>query len=315
MKRMKAAVLSVLIIVMVFFVQSCTSAESEKSAAVSGDAEWKQALLKERSEKDEELKKFPNSHMARSKRLEVLPDRGETFILETAADVLLTDKKEETDVKLSVINRNGEWFWSAIAPGVTCTADEKEVAPQAPLPSRVTFKLERCVLTAYISGDRLLLMVYDPERAEFKHFSHLYYFPPDRTYAVPAVLEIFPTIETFKVFTTQKEERLYHRYAYVHFQLDGKPYRLTVFKFSLDKDDPESEILFIPFSDATSGIETYEVGRFLEIPEPKEKEFTLDFNRCFNPLCNYSPGFNCPIPPLENHLEVPIYAGEKTYPH
>ena len=315
MKRMKVAALSVLIIVLVFFVQSCTSTESEKSAAVSGDTEWKEALLKERSEKDEEMKKFPNSHMARSKRLEVLADRGETFIQETADDVLLSDKKDEAGVKLSLINRNGEWFWSALAAGVTCMAEEKEVDPQSPLPSRVTFKLDRCVLITYVSGDRLLLMVYDPERAEFKHFSHLYYFPPDRKYAVPAELEIFPNIETFKVFTTRKEERLYHRYAFVNFKLEGKPYRLTAFKFSLDKNDPESNILFIPFSDATSGNETYEVGRFLEIPESNGKEFTLDFNRCFNPLCNYSPGFNCPIPPLENHLEIPIKAGEKTYPH
>lgn len=318
MKRKKVAVLSVVIFIIVFFVQSCTSSENGKSAAASGETEWKETLLKERREKDEEFKKFPNSHMARAKRLEVLPDRGETFIQETTTDVLLSEKKEDPGVKFSVLNREGEWFWSCLAPGVTCTTEDKdksEVGPGSPLPSRVTIKLDRCVLTAYVSGDRLLLMVYDPDRPEFKHFSHLYYFPPDPKYVVPAVLEVFPNIETFKVITTRNEERLYHRYAYINFQLDGKSYRLTAFKFSIDKNDPESSILFVPFSDATSGNETYEVGRFLDIHEPKEKEFTLDFNRCYNPLCNYSPGFNCPIPPLENHLEVPIPAGEKTYPH
>ncbi len=47
----------------------------------------------------------------------------------------------------------------------------------------------------------------------------------------------------------------------------------------------------------------------------KGSEFVLDFNRCYNPLCNYSPAYNCPLPPLENFLDVAIPAGEKAYPH
>ncbi|HLP62658.1 MAG TPA: DUF1684 domain-containing protein, partial [Candidatus Deferrimicrobium sp.] len=158
---------------------------------------------------------------------------------------------------------------------------------------------------------------YDPERPQFKQFSHLLYFPPDQKYAVKAILEKFPTIETFKVHTSQKEEKNYYRYARLKFQLEGKEFQLTAFKFSLDNKGPEADMLFIPFSDATSGKETYEVGRFLDIREPQgnEKEVILDFNRCYNPLCNYSPGFNCPIPPLENYLDIQIKAGEKTYPH
>jgi uncharacterized protein (DUF1684 family) len=51
------------------------------------------------------------------------------------------------------------------------------------------------------------------------------------------------------------------------------------------------------------------------VPVPEGSQLTLDFNRAFNPLCNYSPAYNCAIPPKENHLEVAIRAGEKTYPH
>ena len=87
---------------------------------------------------------------------------------------------------------------------------------------------------------------------------------------------------------------------------------MTAFKYALSGEG--SDGLFIPFKDATSGRETYGAGRFLEIHEPDEERFTLDFNRCFNPLCNYSPAYNCPIPPRENHLEIAIEAGEKTYP-
>jgi len=57
------------------------------------------------------------------------------------------------------------------------------------------------------------------------------------------------------------------------------------------------------------------VGRFLEIPAPKGTTFTLDFNGAFNPLCNDSNIWNCPIPPKGNALMVPVKAGEKAYPH
>ena len=39
----------------------------------------------------------------------------------------------------------------------------------------------------------------------------------------------------------------------------------------------------------------------------------LDFNKCYNPWCAYSDGFNCPIPPTENRLKTSILAGEKMY--
>ena len=51
-------------------------------------------------------------------------------------------------------------------------------------------------------------------------------------------------------------------------------------------------------------------------PSRKARSSSLDFNRCYNPLCNYSPAYNCPLPPLENFLEeIAVPAGEKTYPH
>jgi uncharacterized protein (DUF1684 family) len=42
-------------------------------------------------------------------------------------------------------------------------------------------------------------------------------------------------------------------------------------------------------------------------------EILLDFNTCYNPWCAYSEGFNCPIPPVENHLSIAVQAGEKKY--
>ena len=39
----------------------------------------------------------------------------------------------------------------------------------------------------------------------------------------------------------------------------------------------------------------------------------IDFNKCYNPWCAYSDGFNCPIPPRENNLEIAVEAGEKNF--
>jgi len=66
------------------------------------------------------------------------------------------------------------------------------------------------------------------------------------------------------------------------------------------------------FRDRTTGRETYPVGRYLE-PEPLQGDpdrWVLDFNRAYNPTCAFSPHYNCPIPPRENLLPVPVRAGE-----
>jgi len=39
--------------------------------------------------------------------------------------------------------------------------------------------------------------------------------------------------------------------------------------------------------------------------------YELDFNRAYIPYCYYNLTYECPIPPAENRLKVPIRAGEK----
>lgn len=38
---------------------------------------------------------------------------------------------------------------------------------------------------------------------------------------------------------------------------------------------------------------------------------TLDFNRAFVPPCGFSVQYNCPLPPPQNRLHLPVPAGEK----
>ena len=66
------------------------------------------------------------------------------------------------------------------------------------------------------------------------------------------------------------------------------------------------------FRDATNGKETSGMGRYLSVPRlGGTQNYMLDFNRAENPACVFSDLYNCPLPPKENTLKVPILAGEK----
>lgn len=78
--------------------------------------------------------------------------------------------------------------------------------------------------------------------------------------------------------------------------------------------------LFLPFRDASNGRETFGGGRYL-LDAIKgadlgwdDGRLILDFNFAYNPSCAYSTQWQCPLPPAENWLEVPIRGGEKMYP-
>ena len=77
----------------------------------------------------------------------------------------------------------------------------------------------------------------------------------------------------------------------------------------------EKNYLFVPFTDLTSGGESYGGGRYLDffMDDIKNNYLEVDFNKAYNPYCAYATGFNCPIPPAENDLPVSIIAGEKNF--
>ena len=77
--------------------------------------------------------------------------------------------------------------------------------------------------------------------------------------------------------------------------------------------------LFLPFRDATNGIETYGAGRYLLDTakgadlggDPAAGRLVLDFNFSFQPSCAFDPRWSCPLSPPENRLDIPIMAGER----
>ena len=136
----------------------------------------------------------------------------------------------------------------------------------------------------------------------------LAYFPIDENYAVPATLEPSPERTRIQVPTSIGKTRDIERVGTLRFTLKGQQLRLTAF---LEVEDPRANRLFVPFSDLTSGAETYPAGRYMELDPTPTGIYLVDFNIAYHPYCYYSPEYDCPFPPKENRLEVPVRAGEK----
>ncbi len=139
------------------------------------------------------------------------------------------------------------------------------------------------------------------------NFTGLNYYPVDVAMRLTLPLERATEPAPLTIQTNTGEERPFRRIGTVTFEVEGQPATLAIYQ-GQDHDD-----LFVPFRDATSGGETYGAGRYLEPEELADGNILLDFNAAYNPFCAYSDDFSCPLPPAENHLTVPIRAGEKSY--
>ena len=142
--------------------------------------------------------------------------------------------------------------------------------------------------------------------ADLDRFDGLHYFEPDPALRFVLRVAPFESIDLIEMDTSQGQPATYERFGRLGFELDGTACQLTVYR------DPGHRSLFLPFRDATSGMETYGAGRYVDL-EAEGADVVLDFNYAYNPFCAYSPHWVCPVPPLENTLNVAIRAGERTF--
>ncbi|RBI59292.1 hypothetical protein DMJ13_24180 [halophilic archaeon] len=147
------------------------------------------------------------------------------------------------------------------------------------------------------------------ERASFDGLS---YYPVDESYRFELPLDEHDDRETVTVGTSTGGEQEYLRWGEFRFEVDGEAVTLQAYK-----SDPDDDRLWVPFRDATSGEETYGAGRYLDLEAAShrtdEGTWILDLNEAYNPTCAYSEQYECPLPPTENWLDVPVEAGEKAY--
>jgi uncharacterized protein (DUF1684 family) len=148
------------------------------------------------------------------------------------------------------------------------------------------------------------------KESDRKKFQGLLYYPIDLTYAMVGSIERYP-IEPKPLYThlptSKGAEKKYVKYGRFKFRWKGKEYTLQIYR------PLGGEELFLPFKDRTSETETYPKGRYLFIEPMPEGRVLVDFNRAYNPFCEYNERHTCTYAPEENWLGVEIRAGERRF--
>jgi uncharacterized protein (DUF1684 family) len=144
--------------------------------------------------------------------------------------------------------------------------------------------------------------------ADYATFLPLSYFDVDPSYAPPATLRLLEDRTRLVMPTSTGKLRDMERVGYLEFTLKGQRLKLTAFA---EAGAPNVSRLFVPFSDLTSGTETYQAGRYMDIDPQSSGVYVVDFNAAYHPYCYYNAEYDCPFPPSENRLKTPIRAGER----
>ncbi|TAK52372.1 MAG: DUF1684 domain-containing protein [Bacteroidetes bacterium] len=143
------------------------------------------------------------------------------------------------------------------------------------------------------------------------HFTGILWFAPDIHFCFQSKLFRYSQPERVTILGTKGDERTYLKYGYFTINYGGDEYKLTVYK-----EIGAGNHLSVWFTDETTGKETYEVGRYVDVEaEHSDPDYlyTIDFNKAYNPYCAYSARYSCAVPRREDHLEFAVTAGERKY--
>ncbi len=155
------------------------------------------------------------------------------------------------------------------------------------------------------------------KKKDLKNFKGLDFFPVDSTFIVTAKLIKTENAPTFKMATTTDRKPLYKEYGKLYFTINSKDLELTLYQSQDDLNDATyKDYLFLPFTDDTSGNESYGGGRYMDVmlyDINPDGTVILNFNNTYNPFCAYNDKYSCPLTPRKNHLDIEIKAGIKAF--
>ncbi len=149
---------------------------------------------------------------------------------------------------------------------------------------------------------------------DLTHFKALDFYPINEKAFVVAKFIRTKDEKPFKMKTSTSRTPIYIKYGEAHFELDGKEFKLNLYRNVEFSKIPEyKDDLFLPYSDLTSGKESYIGGKYIDLKIPTGNTIVIDFNQSYNPYCAYNYKYSCPKVPLENDLAVEIKAGVKKF--
>ncbi len=150
------------------------------------------------------------------------------------------------------------------------------------------------------------------KKNDLKRFKGLNFFPINNKFQVEAKFIRTENTAPFKMKTSTDRLPTYEKYGEAIFEIDGKEYKLNIYQsHQLRNIEKYRDYLFLPFTDKTNGEETYVGGRYIDLRIPFGDSIIIDFNKAYHPSCAYHHIYSCPIPPQENHIDIPIKAGIK----
>ena len=152
---------------------------------------------------------------------------------------------------------------------------------------------------------------------DLKSFKGLDFFPVDSSYIIIASIEKTPDTPFLGMATNTEEKSYYRKFGILTFTLKGKEMQLTLYE-SLEESENSifEDYLFLPFTDETSGGDSYGGGRYMDVFKSNintNGTLELNFNNTYNPYCAYNDDYSCPLTPRDNHLSMEILAGVKDF--
>jgi uncharacterized protein len=274
-----------------------------KLAKTAADAVVKE-ILKDRAETETWLRSDITSYLATVDRQDFGAKKTLT-VGRAAGNDLRIDDGEVMPQHLKVTVEGDKFRVQAVDAGAHFTVGTEDKREAVVDPSSI--RIGRFQLR--LSHQRYPgLIVFDPRSPRFKDYKGLKYFPVDLAYRYELPLTPNPKAETTVILSTRGNQRNAQRVGWFDFVVGAVPVRLEALRL-LEPGVGENDISVF-FRDATSGKESYPLGRYVDVEKLANGHYLLDFNFAYNPACAFSDHYNCPIPPKTNVLTVAIRAGE-----
>jgi uncharacterized protein (DUF1684 family) len=284
-------------------VAAAEPARPVKLAKAAADAAVKE-IMKDRADTEAWLKSDITSYLATVDRQDFGTKKTLT-IGRAAGNDLRIDDGEVMAHHLKVTVEGDKFRVQAVDPGAQFKVGTEEKREAVVDPSSVGVgRLQLRLSHQRYPG----IIVFDPKSPHFKAYKGLRYFPVDLAYRYELPLTHNPKPETMVILSTRGNQRNAQRVGWFDFVVGATPVRLEAVRL-LEPGVGENDISVF-FRDATSGKESYELGRYVDVKKLSNGHYLLDFNFAYNPACAVSDHYNCPIPPKTNVLAVAIRAGE-----
>jgi len=275
-----------------------------------GQETWRASVHEAWDEQDNEFKNSPTSPLAGTSRFEI--GAADTVYFSEKGGELGWSSEQGDQLKFSLLRADDSWKWTDLSGDVNGLRGDQKISSGSLLQTGDILQSGRFSILLYPSENKITALVFDGDSQAVKDFKNLERFEANASFAVTAKIEKFEAPEMLELVTGRQQFKQRFKYAKLKFEIDGTELELTAYKYALEGE--HSKMLFMPFTDKTTGKYSYGGGRYLMVDEPEHgNQVAIDFNLVTNPLCAYAAIYNCIVPTRENKLPIKILAGEKKY--